>query len=227
LVFDLFSHHVQPHLAFRRAPTSLIRIRASLLSFTCMPLVCFVLIDCLWFLWNKRELKQRRRGRQRERQKTVGLDWQSKNFPSASRFFVDQFFAVTARKTWNCLISCFVETVDTCSRQRFFFSFPELQALIQSCKHLSKWTRWNKRDKVQREFTFLSEMFVAIAFVVAQALLTVVSSHRTTINFVSLLRNDINDSCHQEASAVSTETFVSTIQLASSLVWVANKVTHM
>ena len=30
--------------------------------------------------------------------KVIGLDWQSKNFAGASRFFVD-FFAVKARKT--------------------------------------------------------------------------------------------------------------------------------
>ena len=43
-----------------------------------------------------RELKQRRRQRQQERQSAIGLDWQNNNFASASRFFV-HFFAVTAR----------------------------------------------------------------------------------------------------------------------------------
>ena len=45
---------------------------------------------------NNRELKQRRRRQQRERQKAVALDWQNKNFARASRFFV-HFFAVTVR----------------------------------------------------------------------------------------------------------------------------------
>ena len=45
---------------------------------------------------NNRELKQRRRRHQRERQKAKGLDWQNNNFARASRFFV-HFFAVTVR----------------------------------------------------------------------------------------------------------------------------------
>ena len=45
---------------------------------------------------NSRKLKQRRRGQQRGRQKTIGLDWQNNNFTRALRFFV-HFFAVTER----------------------------------------------------------------------------------------------------------------------------------
>ena len=45
---------------------------------------------------DNRELKQRRRRQQRERQKAKGLDWQNNNFARASRFFV-HFFAVTVR----------------------------------------------------------------------------------------------------------------------------------
>ena len=45
---------------------------------------------------NNRELKQRQRRQQRERQKAKGLDWQNNNFARASRFFV-HFFAVTVR----------------------------------------------------------------------------------------------------------------------------------
>jgi len=43
-----------------------------------------------------RELKQRRRCRQRVRQNEKGLDWQNNNFARASRFFV-LFLAVVAR----------------------------------------------------------------------------------------------------------------------------------
>ena len=43
-----------------------------------------------------RELKQRRRWRQREGQKAIDLDKKNNNFARASRFFV-HFFDVTAR----------------------------------------------------------------------------------------------------------------------------------
>ena len=43
-----------------------------------------------------RDLKIRRRRRQRELQKSNGFDWQNNNVARASRFFV-HFFAVTAR----------------------------------------------------------------------------------------------------------------------------------
>ena len=43
-----------------------------------------------------RELKQRRRRRQRDGKKAIGLNMQNNNFARASRFFV-HFFAVVAR----------------------------------------------------------------------------------------------------------------------------------
>ena len=53
--------------------------------------------------------------------------------------------------TWKCLISRFVEDVETI--QRLASSFPELCSLLQFnsrkiCQHLTNWTSWNKRDKV-------------------------------------------------------------------------------
>ena len=61
--------------------------------------------------------------------------------------------------TWKCLISRFVEDGNT--RQQLSFSFPELwYSLLEFnsrkiCQHLTKWTRWNKRDKVWSSATSL------------------------------------------------------------------------
>ena len=63
--------------------------------------------------------------------------------------------------TWNCLISRFVEDVNT--RQRLSFSFPELwYSLLEFnsrkiCQHLTNWTSWNKRDKVWSSANSLRE----------------------------------------------------------------------
>ena len=54
--------------------------------------------------------------------------------------------------TWKCLNSRFVEDGNT--RQQLSFSFPELWYsplefnFKNICQHLTKQTRWNKRDKV-------------------------------------------------------------------------------
>ena len=54
--------------------------------------------------------------------------------------------------TWKCLISRFVEDVNT--RQQLSYSFPGLWYCPlefhskKSCQHLTNYTRWNKRDKV-------------------------------------------------------------------------------
>ena len=71
-----------------------------------------------------RELKQRRRGQQQERQKSNRLRLAKNNFARVSRFFV-HFFAVNAR-LWRetSQFSRFLADVDT--RQRLSFSFPEL-----------------------------------------------------------------------------------------------------
>ena len=56
--------------------------------------------------------------------------------------------------TWNCLISRFVEDVNT--TQRPSFSFHELwyspleSNSSQIRQHLTNWTRWNKRDRAWR-----------------------------------------------------------------------------
>ena len=103
-----------------------------------------------------RELKQRRRRRQWERQKRVkGLDGQNNNSARASRIFLCRHCATT---TWN-LISHFVENLNT--RQQLSLSFPELQYSLlefnfrKNCQHLTNWNRSNKRDKVWSSATSL------------------------------------------------------------------------
>ena len=84
--------------------------------------------------------------------KAIGLDWQNNNFARASRFCVN-FFAVRARLRR--------ETEDVKTRQRLSVSFPEFwRSLLKFnsrkyCQHLTKWTRWNKRDKVWSRATSL------------------------------------------------------------------------
>ena len=82
--------------------------------------------------------------------KAIGFDQWNNNFARASRFFVHSFAFKT--KTWKCLISCFVENVNT--RQQLSFSFPELRYSLlefisrKICQHLTNWTGSNRRDKV-------------------------------------------------------------------------------
>ena len=90
-----------------------------------------------------RELKQRRRRRQWERQKRVkGLDRQNNNSARASRTFLCRHCTTT---TWKCLTSHFVENVNT--RQWLYFSFPELQYSLlefisrKNWQHLTNWKR--------------------------------------------------------------------------------------
>ena len=81
--------------------------------------------------------------------KVIGLDLQNNNFARASRFFCLRCMTFTT--TWKCLISRFVEDVNT---RRLSFSFSELwYSLLEFnsrkiCQHLTNWTRWDMRDKV-------------------------------------------------------------------------------
>ena len=75
--------------------------------------------------------------------------------------------------TWKCLISCFMEDVNT--RQQFPFSSSELQYSpleFNSRKihhYLLNWTRWNKWGKVfeAERINLWSDVFVAIAVIAA------------------------------------------------------------
>ena len=97
-------------------------------------------------LFFTRELKQRRRRRQWERQKSNRFYWQNNNFACITPF-------CAFLSTWKCLISRFVEEVNT--GQQLSFSF--LEFWYSPLKFKSKKTfaniwriersRWNKRDK--------------------------------------------------------------------------------
>ena len=106
-------------------------------------------------LANNRELKQRRRGRQRERQKIS----KPTTFSRASRFFV-HFFADYDYDVKVPNLRFVEDATDT--RQRTSFSFPELwysSLAFNSRKirqHLTKWTRRIKchTSLKQRKLTF-------------------------------------------------------------------------
>ena len=99
---------------------------------------------------NNRELKQRRWWWQQERQKSNRLRLAKQQLCTCIMLFV-YFFAVRTT-TWKCLISLFVEDVNT--REQLSFSFPELQYSLlefncrKICQHLTNWTRWIKHNKV-------------------------------------------------------------------------------
>ena len=97
------------------------------------------------FLSGKRELKERRRWRQRERQKRNRLHWQN----NSARLFCTFLCRRCTSVTWICLISRFVEDVNT--RRRLPFSFRELRYREfnsrKNSQRSTNWMRWNKRDK--------------------------------------------------------------------------------
>ena len=125
-----------------------------------------------------RDLKQRRRRRQRELQRSKKFRLGKKNKSArASRFFVHCFnlkqcrFVVTARlrrenfflwRTWimdNDFLFLFLN-FDTV----FYNSAPEKK----NCQHLTNWTRWNNHDRFSgARRHFLSVVFVVIIFVFA------------------------------------------------------------
>ena len=81
--------------------------------------------------------------------KAIGWDGQNNSSARASRFFVH--FLPRTTTTWKCLISRFVENVNT--RRQLYFSFSEPPR--KNCQRLTDWTRWNKRDTVWSSTTSL------------------------------------------------------------------------
>ena len=60
--------------------------------------------------------------------KAIGLDKQNNNFARASRFFCTFLCRHCTTTTWKCLISRFVENMNT--RQQLYFSFPNLDTVL-------------------------------------------------------------------------------------------------
>ena len=97
-------------------------------------------------------LKQRRRRRQRERRKSNRFRLAKKQLCTCITLLCTFLCRHCTTTTWKCLISRFVENANT--RQQLYFSFAKLWYSLsefnsrKNCKHLTNWTRWNKRDKV-------------------------------------------------------------------------------
>ena len=99
-----------------------------------------------------KELKQRGRRRQRERQKKQWARIGKTTTLHVHHAFCTFLGRYCTTTTWKCLISRFVEGMNT--RELLFFSFPELQYNLlefnsrKICQNLTNWTRWNWRNKV-------------------------------------------------------------------------------
>ena len=92
------------------------------------------------------ELKQRRRGRQRERQNKARFRLAKQQLCTCITLFCTFLCRHCTTTTWKCLISRLVEDVNT--KQRLCFSFPELRYPLSEfnsrkhCQHLTNWTWW-------------------------------------------------------------------------------------
>ena len=122
----------------------------------------FVTKNCKRLVYDIRKLKQRRRRRQRERQKSNWFRLAKQQLCTCITLFCTFLCRQCTTTTWNCLIPRFSEDVNTVNtRQRLSFSFPELRYSLfefnsrKYCQHLTKGTRWNKRDKVSCSATSL------------------------------------------------------------------------
>ena len=98
-----------------------------------------------------RELKQRRRWRQRERQKSNRSILTKQQLCTCIARLCTFLCHRCATSTWNCLNSRFVEYVNT--RQRFCNSFLKhryspLEFISRKIhQHLTNWPTWNKSDE--------------------------------------------------------------------------------
>ena len=80
---------------------------------------------------NNRQLKQRRRRRQRERQKSNRFRLAKQQLCTCITLFCTFFCRHCTTTTWKCLISRFVEVVNTRQRSTFFsFQFPDLWYIL-------------------------------------------------------------------------------------------------
>ena len=96
-----------------------------------------------------RELKQRWRQSQRERQKSSELRLAKQQLGTCITLFC----------TFLCRHCVRLRHENVNTRQQLYFSLPELRYSLlelnspQNCQYLTNWTRWNKRDKVWRSAT--------------------------------------------------------------------------
>ena len=110
---------------------------------------CWISLHCSS---NIRELTQRLRRWQRERQKSNRFRQAKQQLCTCITLFCTFLCRRCTTTTWNYLISRFVE--DGNKRKQFSFSLPELWCsplqfnYSKICQHLTNETRWNKRDKV-------------------------------------------------------------------------------
>ena len=121
---------------------------------------------------DNRELKQRRRRRQRERQRSTCFRLAKQQLCTCITIFCTFLCRRCTTTTWKYLISRFDEDVKT--RQRFSSSFPELCSILQfdSRKFVNIWGIERVgisaiKFEVAR-IPFLSDVFVAVAVVVAE-----------------------------------------------------------
>ena len=119
-----------------------------------------------------RELKQRQRWRQRERQKHNRCRLAKQQLCTCTTPFCSFLCRRWTATTWNCLISRFVDDVNT--RQRPFFSFFELWCSpleFNSRKFLNIWRierHGIRAIKFEAARTrFLTDVFVTVAVDVA------------------------------------------------------------
>ena len=102
--------------------------------------------------WAKGSLSNDNGDGNKNGKKAICSDWQKQQFCTYITLFCSFPCRRCTTMTWNCLISRFVEDVNT--RQQPSFAFPELwyspleSNSEQIRQHLTNLTRWNKRDEV-------------------------------------------------------------------------------
>ena len=144
------------------------------ISFVCLLSVRPLLASMAVLYHENRELKQRWRRRQREGHKSNRFRMAKQQLCTCITLFCKFLCCQCTTTTWKCLISRFVEVMNR--RQQLSLSFPILWHnplefnSRKICRHLTNWTRWNKRDKVwYRANSLFKWRFVAVAVVVAEA----------------------------------------------------------
>ena len=128
----------------------------------------FFLSQSKHWLLHMREFKQRRRRRQRERQKNKRLRLAKQQFCTWNTHFCTFLCRRCTTTTRKCLISFFVENVNT--RQRLSSSFSELRYSLLELNSKIWRIEWDRISAIKFETSqlhFLSDVFVAIAVVVA------------------------------------------------------------